>query len=331
MPAANKATGSTILVGPDQDDARALLFGAGSPRTLPMKVIVCGLGRTGTASMQAALGILGIPAYHSFNLWQDSLANIRLWDRAFDAKYNTSQGAMMLSRNGFDAILGSYSAVVDVPGAFFGAELAALYPDAKVVILNRDPEAWFASCQATFTQRAQPLRQALLRLVTWWDPRVRALAANLDKKQAEVWRFEWHDEDAREKALAFFEGYYGECRARIAPGRRIEFTVQDGWAPLCEFLGVEVPSVVGEDGVRREVPFPRTNESASFAQTRQKFAGPILQQAKWDWLTRIGLVAAVGQAVFISRRVWLPVVMRVVQTGTAVLGGGSGAAFGRLK
>ncbi len=25
-------------------------FGAGSPRRLPMKVIVCGLGRTGTAS-----------------------------------------------------------------------------------------------------------------------------------------------------------------------------------------------------------------------------------------------------------------------------------------
>ncbi|KXJ87078.1 hypothetical protein Micbo1qcDRAFT_167807, partial [Microdochium bolleyi] len=103
-----------------------------------------------------------------------------------------------------------------------------------------------------------------------WDPRVQALARNLDKKQRDVWRFEWSDADAREKALAFFEGYYAECRARIDEQRRIEFRVQDGWGPLCEFLGVDVPTVVGDDGVRREIPFPRTNERGSLLKTRDK-------------------------------------------------------------
>jgi len=211
--------------------------------------------------MQTALQILGMRTYHSFNLWADSASNIETWNTAFDAKYNPHLHIPLPTRAEFDAILGEYSAIVDVPGAFFGPELAsseAYYPDAKVIILNREPEAWFRSCQAAFTpNRRGSLERLVMDALLFWNARVRVLARYMDKKQRDVWRFEWHDDDAREKALRFFHAYYAECRDKIAEEKRLEYTIQDGWAPLCEFLGVAVPSIIGEDGVRKEVPFPR--------------------------------------------------------------------------
>lgn len=44
---------------------------------------------------------------------------------------------------------------------------------------------------------------------------------------------------------------------RLVPEERLlEWNVEDGWKPLCEFLGKEVP----------ETPFPRTNDKDGFAK-----------------------------------------------------------------
>ena len=48
--------------------------------------------------------------------------------------------------------------------------------------------------------------------------------------------------------------HYAHIRAKVAPKRLLNFHPKDGWAPLCEFLGKDVPE---------DVPFPRVNEAAS--------------------------------------------------------------------
>ena len=47
---------------------------------------------------------------------------------------------------------------------------------------------------------------------------------------------------------------YKEAREVIPKDRLLEFKLEQGWEPLCKFLGNEVPST----------PFPHINETASF-------------------------------------------------------------------
>jgi len=58
-------------------------------------------------------------------------------------------------------------------------------------------------------------------------------------------------------------GVYGKhierLRDVVPPEKLRLFNVKDGWEPLCEMLGVDVP----------EVPFPRINDSEAIDRTAQ--------------------------------------------------------------
>ncbi len=120
----------------------------------------------------------------------------------------------------------------------------------------------------------------------------------MNKKQDDIWGFEWEEPGAREKALAFFEDYYADFRARVPEKRRLEFSVRDGWGPLCEHLGVEVPTVVNENGERVRVPFPRTNEAEQFKAKVSKMRNAAVNEAMMDWAKNLVFMTAVGYSVY---------------------------------
>src|SRR5579871_4239272 len=104
---------------------------------MALKVVGSGLGRTGTKSMQTALNMLGFgPCHHMVEVFQHP-ESMKLWIGA------------RKGRPDWDRIFEGYQAMVDYPGAAFWRELAAYYPDAKVLHTVRDPDQWFESTQAT--------------------------------------------------------------------------------------------------------------------------------------------------------------------------------------
>lgn len=59
----------------------------GHKRTRPMRLISASWGRTGTASLAAALNILGLhDVYHYISIFKNA-PDAKLWRRALDAKY----------------------------------------------------------------------------------------------------------------------------------------------------------------------------------------------------------------------------------------------------
>src|SRR5205807_741551 len=119
----------------------------GSPGTLPlggantrrsptairrsfMKVIGAGLPRTATLTQKVALEMLGQgPCYHMVNVLAD-LDLVPLWRAAYDGNAD------------WDRIFDGFESTVDWPGGFFYRELMDRYPEAKVLLSVRDPEAW---------------------------------------------------------------------------------------------------------------------------------------------------------------------------------------------
>jgi hypothetical protein len=194
---------------------------------MTLKVIGAGFGRTGTLSLKLALEQLGFgPCYHMVEVFKNPQASSWWLDAA--------EG-----RPEWRKIFEGYGACVDWPAATFYASLADAYPEAKVILTERDPEEWFRSTQATIFPHATPpdtdapfdqmFRKVIGRL---FDQRMRD-----------------HDH-----VIDVFNRHNAEVRRRIPPHRLLVYEVARGWEPLCRFLGVPVPAI----------PMPKTNTSEEF-------------------------------------------------------------------
>lgn len=203
---------------------------------MALNVIGAGMGRTGTASLKVALEALGVGrCYHMSEVLKNPPCCAD-WIEA--AKGNAD----------WEKIFAGYSAAVDNPACNFWKELAAFYPDAKVILTTRDPGKWFDSTNETIhsLEFAKFIKNSPF--------------GEMVKKT--IWDVMGNRMQDRESMISFFENRSAEIVDSIAPERLLVYQVSDGWGPLCEFLGVPVP----------EMAFPRIN---SRDETKQMLAALI--------------------------------------------------------
>lgn len=209
-----------------------------------MKVIGAGFGRTGTMSLKVALEELGFgPCYHMIEVFEHP-EHAPLWEAAWRGEPVD-----------FDDLLGGYEAAVDWPACAFYEELMERYPDAKVILTVRDPERWYESVRNTIYALSMTVtRSQLTRFVFALISLLRSGAlARGDMAREIIWdgTFDGEFED-ESYAIEVFNRHNEEVRRRVPEDRLLTFEVSEGWAPLCDFLGVEAP----------EKPFPRLNDTA---------------------------------------------------------------------
>lgn len=207
---------------------------------MPLEIIGAGFGRTGTNSLKLALERLGFgPCHHMFEV-RDNPALLPNWEAA--ARGETVD---------WDEVFRGYRSQVDWPGARYWRQLAQHFPKAQVILSVRDPDAWFDSVQAT-------IAPFLAARGTHPSPHVNAIA-EMGHQAVEVQIFEDRLSD-REHATQIFKKHIAEVQSEIPADRLLTFDLRDGWRPLCDFLGVEVP----------DVPFPKTNSSKAFVEEEWK-------------------------------------------------------------
>lgn len=196
-----------------------------------LQVVGAGLGRTGTNSLKVALEqLLGAPCYHMVEVFGHP-EHVPQWTAAYD-------GTMPDWHQLFEG----YAAAVDWPMAGQWQPIAEAFPDALILLSVRDPDAWWKSASDTIFVAMQKA----LDNDDGSDPWT-AMAARMMQSFCPDWR----DADA---AKAAFVAHYDNVRRTAPADRLLEWTPGDGWAPICERLGVAVP----------DTPFPHTNTTDDF-------------------------------------------------------------------
>src|SRR5688572_9261330 len=110
-----------------------------------LQVIGTGMHRTGSMSVKAALERLGFgPCYHGLEALRRS-ADGEHWLAAYE-----TGGAIDWS-----LIFDGYRATLDWPTIYFWEQLVAAYPDARILLTDRDPESWWRSHVDMFTAAAE--------------------------------------------------------------------------------------------------------------------------------------------------------------------------------
>ncbi|WP_037409295.1 sulfotransferase family protein [Candidatus Solirubrobacter pratensis] len=205
-----------------------------------MKVIGAGLGRTGTMSLKAALERLGAgPCFHMIDLIREQ-TRVAMWEAAVEGRAVD-----------WHEVFDGYEATVDWPGCSFYRSLMEAFPDAKVLLTVRDPEAWYESTLRTIHAAQGAARSGELEGGTQAppSPAVMRVIAPL------IWdgEFEGRFED-RDFAIGVFNRHNEDVRRTVPAERLLVHEISDGWEPLAQLLGVEAP----------DEAFPRLNDTASF-------------------------------------------------------------------
>jgi hypothetical protein len=232
---------------------------------MPLTVIGAGLGRTGTLSLKAALEQLGFArCYHMTEVLAHP-EHIPAWDAA-------ARGEPV----DWEALFRGYQATVDWPGCNFYAEFLRLYPDAKVILTVRDPDRWYDSARQTIYY----VRHAFPGWMTPLLPRMGRFQPMLDRL---IWVGMFHGRfEDRSYAIEVFNRHNEEVKRVVPNDRLLVYEVNEGWGPLCKFLGVPVPE---------DKPFPRLNDAAEF-RARIRRGVLIVRTVTFTVLGAVGLILA---------------------------------------
>jgi len=205
---------------------------------LTIKVIGAGYGRNGTLSLKQALEKLGFDkCYHMMELDQSKDEDLA-W-----LKLNRGEPV------DFEKLFEGYQASVDWPSCNFWREQMAAYPDAKVILSERDPEAWYASIMKTIYPMSVSMREHAGEDPLW------------QRRSEMVFELIWDGLfdgrlDDKDHVIGVYLAHNQQVKDEVPADRLLVFDSKFGWEPLCEFLDVPVP----------DEPYPKTNTSEDFAK-----------------------------------------------------------------
>ncbi len=200
--------------------------------------------RTGTLTQKMALEMLGLgPCYHMVDVLAD-LDQAALWERALDGEQP------------WPLLFDGFNSTVDWPGGYFYRELADFYPEAKVLLSVREPEAWERSMRETVwaVRHGESLIRLLSSAQALVNPQWQAFLKMIDRL---VWEgkgtFAAGHAEPRQLIDAM-DRHVEEVKATVPAERLLVWSVSEGWQPLCEFLELPVPKEL----------FPHINDRTEF-------------------------------------------------------------------
>ncbi|KAH7555742.1 hypothetical protein BM1_06268 [Bipolaris maydis] len=221
---------------------------------------VLSLGMTRTASITQALEMLGYQGVHHGIQALSSPLEWQLFNKACDSFFPTlpTYTGALFTRADWDILFGPYEAVTDM-GSFFAMQLIEAYPEAKVILVERDIDAWYDSMEEAIFSTTWGLRADLV--INVLGPLYGLNGGKTIRKIMLGYYGVQNVNEMRRVAKERYKQHYAEIRAAIPKEQLLEFRLEDGWEPLCEFLDKEVP----------KVPFPTKNKREEHVKrVRQK-------------------------------------------------------------
>lgn len=198
-----------------------------------MEIIVAGFSRTGLYSLQAALKKFGYRSYNFFEMMNKfPNGHLDMWNEFMEGKCDMD----------WKGLLSGYDVSTDLPMCIYWREQMDAFPDAKVILTTREPEAWWNSWKSAVDSQEGTVDKLVFL------PRFRAA-----DRIAENWDRNWFriepGQYVKEDAMVRFEEHNRGVIDGVPQDRLLIYNVQEGWDPLCKFLGFTTPNE----------PFPHEN------------------------------------------------------------------------
>lgn len=209
-----------------------------------------------------------------------------MWKEAISAKFKGV--GKKYGKEDFDRLLGHVSATRDAPSILFWEELMEYYPSAKIILVDRDVEKWFASISVLLEGILNPFGRYVLQ---YTDPWYYARIAGCGMRWMEALCGSMELQTAQANARASYRRHYERVRDTVPKERMLEFELGQGWEPLCKLLDKPVPNVL----------FPHRNE----AHTTKAGIDAFIVKALMNSLRNISVVVGIAAVAIYLVSQWL--------------------------
>jgi len=249
-----------------------------------LEVIGAGLPRCATSSLQAALESPPLdfaPCMHMAHIapYVDQLnlvlAALREEDRERRQKI-------------LHQIFDGYAATTDFPGIAFFDDLMDMYPDAQIVLNGRKSgEEWADSIRNSLAFFGQKPYLYICYLI-----KTDRLHYQIHQATYGLWEKRYGVPRGHQTSAELYEKHFSWAREEAAKRGKpvLEFQPQDGWKPLCGFLGKPMPPA--------GTPYPHLNDQRAI----QIVKTIVIVRGLLAWTALGGVVYA---GVWFGRK-WLP-------------------------
>ena len=218
----------------------------------------------------------------------ENTTGMKDWELAMLSKFEPKNVPRPFTKQDWDHLLGNHGAITDYPAVVFAEELMETYPEAKVVLVERDVDKWYDSYNDSVIKGAIHPLIPVLRVV---DPAFIGMLGRLldlvtkhyfrvpNPKDVMTWR-----QNAKETYLRHNE----TVKSKIPSDRLLLYHPEQGWEPLCTFLKTEVP----------DEPFPKVNERKDVDARASVILRRSLGRAILSWMAALVASGAVCYAAF---------------------------------
>lgn len=215
-----------------------------------LKIIHASLFRMGTCSMAQAYQALGYKTFHALDegAWPENWVELEKAAEATWPWVPRARARPPFTRDDWDRLWGAEYDVVCDTSAPFTLQLLRAYPDAKVVVVQRDFDSWWPSFQSLLLDRLFMPCYEIQTFLVWHLVGLRAGHAMM--KVILGFFHATNKAEVLANGRETYERFFREIRECVPPERRLEYKLGSGWGPLCQFLGKDVP----------RAPFPMAND-----------------------------------------------------------------------
>ena len=150
-----------------------------------------------------------------------------------------------------------YQATMDFPMALYFDQIMEQYPDCKFILTTRvNSEVWFRSWDTLCKSISAPTHifGHFITGVRRYSIYLRWLFSLVNKDNSFLTSSRPIMNQYKQAAIESYETHNARVRTLVPPERLLEYSVEEGWQPLCAFLNVaDCPTH----------PFPKTNSARS--------------------------------------------------------------------
>ena len=213
--------------------------------------------KTGTKSIAKALRHLGLRAFH----WEEQTFDfLDHWVNVFEIGIKPE----------VKRVYQNADAVVGHPAIFFYEEILEAFPDCKVILSVRDEDSWVKSAvnqiELLYARRhklfilSSTARKAHYIL----DCCIDASFGSCNPKSTYVFRKLYRVHNHRVKCV-------------VPADKLLIYNVKQGWKPLCDFLGCEVPTIsFPHENIKGELAYKALELTKSGRQIKREMQRGIL-------------------------------------------------------
>jgi hypothetical protein len=203
-----------------------------------------------------ALEELGYPTLHTQHMYENE-AIFEMWTDDVFLPAIKGQKVTMGKPNLQLIVEKGYQATADLPMAFYFEQVMEEFPDCKFILTTRrNSDIWFRSWDTLTKSIVQPTQHGrfFFTNVKQYAIYLRWLFAVVNDDVSYLTVPFPLPEQKRESAIAGYEEHNRRVRKMIPKDRLLEYSVKQGWDPICNFLEIaDCP----------QTPFPKTNSARS--------------------------------------------------------------------